>query len=71
MDCLYIIKVYLVQGHLGDFSCCEHLEWLKQNDIKRFRWRWVEHEFGRRHDPSVIFRFENEEDKTYFALRWA
>ncbi len=67
MDCPHIIRVR-PQRHLWDSSCSEHLEWLKQNDISRFRWKWTDNGYT---DLTLLFRFENENDKLLFALRWA
>ena len=66
MDCPYIIKIDDIIDYV---SGCPHIDWLIQNNITRYRWT-------QRYDvleskSYLIFRFESEEDKILFALRWA
>lgn len=56
MDCPYIITIETDMEN-------PHLAWLKENNITRFRYDL--NRYGLR------FRFENDQDKVYFALRWA
>ena len=69
MDCPYIVRVdpETLHPHLWDSDAGDCLKWLKQNNITRFRWKWTE--IGS--SLGIVFRFENENDKLLFALRWA
>lgn len=51
---------------------CFHT-WLRENNIKRFTFQWSPYEdkiIGI-YNQKILFRFENEEDKVKFGLRWA
>ena len=55
-------------GYLWDWSCSEHLKWLKENNITKFRWKWAN---DGSHVQGILFVFEDERDRLHFAMRWA
>ena len=75
MDCKHIIQVKGIEGsQLEKFdhvTVTHHLDWLKRNHIDRYRWKWTDPFPLSKGYNYLTFRFENEEDKLHFALRWA
>ena len=71
MDCPYKITVE-PETHLWDASSHGYIEWLRDNNIENYRWRWTDNISPRDgYAIGVIFWFEHEQDKLMFALRWA
>lgn len=71
MDCPHLVKVSpeapapLHANRSTYYTPFYHIKWLTKNGIKRYRWKWIKDQ------PILLFRFEKEEDKILFALRWS
>lgn len=76
MDCPYLIYVPPIPED-DMVTVRHHLKWLKEQNIIRFRWSWavdsteINRSKWQKNIHDLRFRFEKEEDKAYFALRWA
>lgn len=71
----YIVRVdpisieIIAIDHLPQVTVNFHLKWLEENKIHKYHWEWIKHGDGKEHE--LQFRFENEDDKLLFTLRWA
>lgn len=75
MDCKYVIYIQaLPDDDLENrISAKPYVDWLRKNDIQHYRWKWKQdgrNEFLDDYE-MLTFRFESEEDKVHFAMRWA
>ncbi len=73
MDCPYIIYVIALQCDVeaNEITAKPYVVWLKRNKIDKYRWKWKGSEPYTKDYGMLTFRFEEEQDKIHFALRWA
>ena len=73
MDCTYIIHVKSLPDKVltTQITAKPYVDWLKRNKIVRYRWKWKSSEPYTADYEMITFRFEEEQDKIHFALRWA
>ena len=74
MDCKYFVKVKPIARIEKNGNDCwsinEYHNWLKENQIDRYRggnWPTTEERYN---GEEILFRFESKEDAMAFKLRW-